>query len=554
MAEIVLDMSEMESKDDGERPKEVSDSETCRIDLQTNPPILTISDPTQMNGKPSMSNYIDLVQKTRDAFFSGKTRPLEWRIKQLKQFVKMLEDNATEIQAALQNDLRKSKFECYALEIDYTISEVKDMLRNIKEWAAIEKPSKPIVNILDGVEIHKDPYGVVLVIGAWNYPLQLTLVPMMGAIAAGNCVIVKPSEVSQFTSKIIAELIPKYLDNECFVVVSGGVSETTELLKQRFDYIFYTGSTAVGKIVREAANKYLTPVTLELGGKSPVYIDSSADISITVKRVLWGKFINNGQTCIAPDYILCTSEVQNQFVQEAKKVLKEWYSENPQESPDLCRIISDNHFQRLSKFLSNGTVAVGGKTDPSEKYIEPTILVDVKPSDPVMQEEIFGPILPIVNINNAYEAIRFINDREKPLALYVFSRNVDDAKLIVQNTSSGNAVVNETVLHVAVDSLPFGGVGGSGMGAYHGKLTFDTFVHRKGCLFKSFNKIGESLGSSRYPPYTDRKLSLLRVLMAKRPDIPGIKYLPHLFMFGLGVAVTFGVKAALKGSDHEVEL
>ncbi|XP_051154267.1 aldehyde dehydrogenase, dimeric NADP-preferring isoform X1 [Leptopilina boulardi] len=551
MAEVVLNIVEMESKDENDGPKEAVESEICRIEIS--PPILAVPDPTEMNGKMEIVNYADLVQKTRDAFYSGKTRPLEWRIKQLKQFLRMLEEKSPEIQAALASDLRKSKFESYALEIDYTVNEIKDMLMNIKEWAAVEKPPKPMVNILDGIEIYKDPYGVVLVIGAWNYPLQLALLPMMGALAAGNCVILKPSEVSQATSKLIAEMVPKYLDNDCFHVVCGGVSETTELLKHRFDYIFYTGSTSVGKIVRDAANKFLTPVTLELGGKSPVYVDNTVDMNITAKRILWGKFINNGQTCIAPDYILCTLEVQNRLVKEIKQVLKEWYSENPQNSPDLCRIISDNHFQRLSKFLTNGTIAIGGKTDPSEKFIEPTILIDVKPTDPVMQEEIFGPILPIVNINNAYEAIKFINDREKPLVLYVFSKNMDDAKLFAQNTSSGNLCVNETVLHMAVDSIPFGGVGNSGMGAYHGQLTFDTFVHKKGCLVKSFNKLGESLAAVRYPPYTDKKLSALRLLMGKRPDIPGIKYLPHLVMFGLGVAVTFAVKAIVKEYGQEVE-
>ncbi|XP_043471761.1 aldehyde dehydrogenase, dimeric NADP-preferring isoform X2 [Leptopilina heterotoma] len=549
--EIVLNIVEMDSKDDNDGPQEAAESEICRIEIP--PPILPVSNPTEMNGKMETANYADLVQKTRDAFYSGKTRPLEWRIKQLKQILRMLEENSPKIQAALATDLRKSKFESYALEIDFTINEVKSMLMNIKEWAAVEKPPKPLVNMLDDIEIYKDPYGVVLVIGAWNYPLQLALLPMMGALAAGNCVILKPSEVSQATSKVVAEMIPKYLDNECFHVVYGGVPETTELLKQRFDYIFYTGSTTVGKIVRDAANKFLTPVTLELGGKSPVYVDNTADMNITAKRVLWGKFINSGQTCIAPDYILCTLEVQNRLIKEMKEVLKEWYTENMQNSPDLCRIISDNHFHRLSKFLTNGTVAIGGKTDPSEKFIEPTILIDIKPTDPVMLEEIFGPILPIVNINNAYEAIKFINAREKPLVLYIFSKNMDDVKLFAQNTSSGNLCVNETILHLAVETIPFGGVGNSGMGAYHGQLTFDTFVHKKGCLVKTFNKLGESLGSMRYPPYTDKKLSALRVLMGKRPDIPGIKYLPHLVMFGLGVAVTFAVKAIVKEYGQAVE-
>ncbi|XP_023288339.1 aldehyde dehydrogenase, dimeric NADP-preferring isoform X2 [Orussus abietinus] len=515
----------------------------------------TTSDVLQINGKVEMSSYADIVQRARDAFYSGKTRPLEWRIAQLKQFQRMIEENTAEIHAALAADLRRSKFESTVLETSYTINDIKHMLMNIREWAAPEKPAKAIVNILDSVEVYKDPYGVVLVIGAWNYPLQLTLVPMMGAVAAGNCVIVKPSEVSQATSKLLAEIIPKYLDTECYHVVTGGIPETTEILKQRFDYIFYTGSTTVGKIVRDAANKFLTPVTLELGGKSPVYVDSTADIQITTKRLLWGKCINSGQTCIAPDYVLCTPQVQNEIVEEAAKILKEWYGDDIKQSPDLCRIVTDNHYQRLANYLTNsGKVAVGGDTDPAEKYIGPTILVDVKPTDPIMQDEIFGPILPIVTVNNAYEAIKFINQREKPLALYIFSNDVEEQSLIIRSTISGGVTINDVMMHATVDSLPFGGVGFSGMGAYHGRDTYDTFVHRKGCLLKTFNKVGESISSCRYPPYTERKLKLLTSLMAKRPDIPGIKYLPHLLMFGLGVLVTVGLKAALKEMDQEDQM
>lgn len=266
-----------------------------------------------------------------------------------------------------------------------------------------------MVNIMDGVYIYKDPYGVVLVIGAWNYPLQLTLVPVAAAIAAGNCVLIKPSEVAPATSKFIAQMIPKYLDSECFRVIEGGAKETSELLRQKFDYVFYTGSGRVGRIVHQACNENLTPCTLELGGKSPCYIDSTADITIATKRILWGKFINAGQTCIAPDYLLCSKQVQKQFLEEASNILKEWYGANPKDSPDLCRIINQSHFQRLSAMIKGANVAIGGETDSQEKYIAPTILVDVNPDDPVMQDEIFGPILPIINVDNAYDAIRFIN-------------------------------------------------------------------------------------------------------------------------------------------------
>ncbi|XP_076238719.1 aldehyde dehydrogenase type III isoform X5 [Calliopsis andreniformis] len=500
-----------------------------------------------------VTNYANLVERTRSSFYNGKTRSLEWRIKQLKQLLLMVEECKAELISALATDLRRSKYESIALELLIVQGEIKHMLMNIKEWSADEKPPKAVINLFDKIVIRKDPYGVVLIIGPWNYPVQLCLVPMIGAIAAGNCVIVKPSEISSASSELLSKIIPKYLDTECIHVVLGGIDDTTELLKQRFDYIFYTGSTAVGKIIRDAANKFLTPVTLELGGKSPVYIDNTADMSIAVKRILWGKCINAGQTCIAPDYVLCTPEVQTKFLQEAEKVLKEWYGDNPKESSDLTRIISDNHYQRLVKYLNgNGKVAIGGNCDPIERYISPTILIDVKPTDPIMQNEIFGPILPFVNVNNAYEAINFINSRENPLVLYIFTKDKRVQELVIGQTHSGSVAVNETIMQFSVDTLPFGGVGHSGMGSYHGKYTYDTFVHKKGCLIKNYNKLAESLASCRYPPYSDKKLSFLEILMAKRPDIPGMKYLPYLLTFGLGILVTIGVTTAFKAQEEHL--
>ncbi|PNF42212.1 Aldehyde dehydrogenase family 3 member B1 [Cryptotermes secundus] len=358
-----------------------------------------------------MANYSDVVQKARSAFRNGRTKPIDFRERQLKQLLWMLEENTTAMVEAVGRDLWKSRLEALLLEINVLINEVKNVLFHLKEWTKPEKPSKGLVNAMDGLLIYNDPYGVVLIIGAWNYPIHLTLLPLVGAIAAGNCVILKPSEMSPASAELLAKLIPNYLDQECFQVVQGGVPETTALLKERFDYIFYTGSAAVGKIVRAAANEHLTPVTLELGGKSPVYIDNTVDMNITVKRILWGKCINAGQTCIAPDYILCPKEVQSSFVAKAREVLQEWYGSNVKSSPDLCRIISDKHYKRLVSFLNNGRIAVGGETNSSERFISPTILVDVKPTDPVMQEEIFGPILPILNVDSPSEAISFINSR-----------------------------------------------------------------------------------------------------------------------------------------------
>uniref|UniRef100_A0A6M2DG71 Aldehyde dehydrogenase n=1 Tax=Xenopsylla cheopis TaxID=163159 RepID=A0A6M2DG71_XENCH len=490
--------------------------------------------------------YEDIITSARNAFNGGKTKPLSFRMTQLKKLLKLYEENTSEMLDALAKDLRKHKQESTILEVEYLINDLKNTIYNLEDWVKPTKPDKGLINIMDGVYIYKDPYGVVLVIGAWNYPIQLTLLPVAAAIAAGNCVIIKPSEVAPATAKFIADTIPRYLDNDCYHVVLGGVQETTELLKQRFDYIFFTGSTSVGKIVHAAANKYLTPVTLELGGKSPVYLDNTADIEIATRRILWGKCINAGQTCIAPDYLLCTKAVQEQFLNCANKVFKEWYGDAVKDSPDLCRIVTDRHFQRLSGFLqNNGKVAIGGEVDASQKFIQPTILVNVKPTDPVMQEEIFGPILPIINVDNAYDAIKFINEREKPLALYIFSNNKDDTNLILQNTSSGGACINETVMHLGVETLPFGGVGQSGMGAYHGEHSFNTFTHKKSCLIKDYNKIAETLASGRYPPYSDKKTNFVAALMRKRRSIP-LTYLPHLIMFALGIGSVYAFRAIAK--------
>ncbi|XP_073953929.1 aldehyde dehydrogenase type III isoform X2 [Choristoneura fumiferana] len=505
------------------------------------------------NSKPKQVNIEEVVQKARDTFNRGVTRPLAWRRQQLKNLLRMYEENYNVMVDALQKDLRRSKMEAVLLEVDYLINDLKSMLHNLDEWAKPEHPSKGIVNMLDEVVIYHDPYGVALVIGAWNYPLQLLLLPMAGAIAAGNTVIVKPSELSVACAQFVVDYLPKYLDNDAVQVVEGGPAETTELLKQRFDYIFYTGGTAVGKIVHAAASKFLTPVTLELGGKSPTYIDSTANLEFTVKRVLWGKFINTGQTCIAPDYVLCTKEIQDKFVEIAKKVLKEWYGENPQKSPDLCRIVNSRHFNRLQALIdaSKDKIAIGGEYDAQDKFIAPTIITNVRGSDKVMEDEIFGPILPIVPIENAYDAIKFINDREKPLVMYVFTKDKAVLSTIVDSTSSGGMCVNDTMMQMGVETLPFGGVGYSGVGAYHGKATFDTFTHKKSCLIKNFSPIGEKLASSRYPPYTDGKLNFITTMMRKRHG-PSLAALPYLLAFALGAGLTYGIVAWNKAASQDL--
>ncbi|XP_054277695.1 aldehyde dehydrogenase, dimeric NADP-preferring-like isoform X2 [Macrosteles quadrilineatus] len=486
-----------------------------------------------------MGKYTEIIERARNAFSSGKTKPYEFRKQQLQQLLKLYEENGAEIVAALSSDLHKSKMESYVMEIDLLKNDIRNTLIHLKDWMKPETPEKALANMFDGVKILKEPYGVALVLGTWNYPVQLTLLPVAGAVAAGNCVIIKPSEVAPASASLIERLVPKYLDSECFHVVTGGVSETTELLKHKFDYIFYTGSTSVGKIVRAAANEHLTPVTLELGGKSPVYLDSTANIKIAAKRILWGKCVNAGQTCIAPDYILCSQHVQKQFLKEAEVILKEWYGDRSQDSPDLCRIVSDRHFKRLVDLMdTSGRIAVGGERDATDRFIAPTVLVDVKPTDPIMQEEIFGPILPIVVAENAYQAISFINSRPRPLVLYIFSSDEEQINQFLSQTSSGGVCINDSVVHASVESLPFGGVGSSGMGAYHGKYSFDTFTHQRSALIKDFNPLLESLSASRYPPYSDKKMSFIQMMMRKRAGLR-IPYATQLFSFLLGVAATY---------------
>ncbi|XP_018427323.1 PREDICTED: aldehyde dehydrogenase family 3 member B1-like isoform X1 [Nanorana parkeri] len=370
-----------------------------------------------------------------------------------------------------------------------------------------EHVSKNMAMYLDTAFIRKEPFGVVLIISPWNYPVQLTLIPLIGAIAAGNCVIMKPSEISQNTEKVLAEGLARYLDQDCFAVVCGGVEESTRLLAERFDYIFFTGNPVVGKIVMEAATKHLTPLTLELGGKNPCYVHDDSDIKNAARRIAWSRFINAGQTCLAPDYVLCSEAIKEKLVVALQATIREFYGEDPKQSPDFGRIIGDRHYQRVAALLKHGKVVAGGQTDDSEKYIAPTILIDVAESDPIMQEEIFGPILPIVIVPGLEEAIQFINKREKALAAYAFSANSQIINQVLDRTSSGSFCGNDGIVQTTIISLPFGGVGHSGMGMYHGKFTFDTFSHKRACLLRSDGR--EKLNEVRYPPYNESRLGFI---------------------------------------------
>jgi len=496
----------------------------------------------------TMMSHEEVVQKVRQAYLSGKTRNVEYRIRQLKNLLRLYEENETALNEALYKDLRKPKHEAKLLEVNVLKSDVKTMIENCKEWATPVKVAKTVVTMMDTPVILPDPYGVVLVIGAWNYPLQLSLCPVAGAIAAGNCVIIKPSELAPASCKLLEELVPRYLDPECFRVVTGGAAEVQDLLKQKFDYIFFTGSTVVGKLVREAANKHLTPVTLELGGKSPVFVDESVDLTITARRVIWGKMVNCGQTCIAPDYVLCTKNIKDALVAKMCETITEFYGSDPKQSPDLCRIVNVRHFERLKRLLDSGKVVMGGQTDADDLWIDPTILVDVKATDPVMQEEIFGPILPFIEVENAQEAVDFINQRDKPLSFYIFSANKKVVDYLCNNTTSGSMCINDCLMQFSVEELPFGGVGASGMGAYHGKFSFDTFTHRKSCLIRSFDRLGEALGKLRYPPYSESKLRRLIFLLQKR-EIPSLRLIPYVASFAFGVASVFFFRLFGKASS-----
>jgi len=355
-----------------------------------------------------------------------------------------------------------------------------------------------------------------LIIGAWNYPVQLTLVPLIGAIAAWNCVVLKPSEVSPHTAQLLANILPKYLDKQAYRVVNGGVAETTTLLEQKFDHILYTGNGNVGKIVMRAAAAHLTPVTLELGGKSPAIVDSNVNIVNAARRIAWGRFMNAGQTCIAPDYVLIKSGLERPFIDAVKATLDEFYGKDVQKSHDYCRIVNKTHFNRLKKVIetAGGEKVIGGELNEEDRFIPPTVILNPDENSSVLRDEIFGPILPIVPIKSIDEAIRYVNDRDKPLALYVFSKDKKVIEKVLSNTTSGGAVANDTLMHATVPELPFGGVGPSGVGAYHGKHSFELFSHKKAVMVKDMGM--EFLNDVRYPPYTPDKLKVILFLTTKK--------------------------------------
>jgi aldehyde dehydrogenase (NAD+) len=423
-----------------------------------------------------------LFKLQKEFFRSGKTRDLDFRITSLTKLKSIIKAQEKEILAAIYSDLHKADTDAYATEIAGIYAEIDFALKNIRTWTKREKVETPLFLFPSKSHIYKEPYGVALIIAPWNYPFQLLMIPLVGAIAAGNTAILKPSEISSHTAVVMENIINDAFPREYLCVVQGAAQETKDLLELPVDYIFFTGSAAVGKIVMTSAAKNLTPVTLELGGKSPAIVHESANLTTAARRISWGKFINAGQTCIAPDYVVVHESIKDAFLFELKKVIRDFYGEDASSHPRYCRIINDRHFQRLSKLMDKGKIIYGGRSNSADRYIEPTIQYPTDWKEPIMQDEIFGPILPIITYSDLNDVISKINERPKPLSLYLFIENKIVRRRIINEISFGGGAINNTIMHFISPFLPFGGVGASGMGKYHGKYSFDTFSHSKSIL------------------------------------------------------------------------
>lgn len=429
-----------------------------------------------------MEKYGVLIQRQRTFFMQGKTKSVSFRIQMLNQLRNLIKLNEKLLMDALKQDLNKSEFDSFISEIGIVLEEIRFTIKNLRKWAKPRRVKTSLTGLGSKSYIYPEPYGVALIISPWNYPFQLAIAPLIGAIAAGNCAVIKPSELTPRTSTIIRNIINENFPNGYISVVEGGVETSTALLKEKFDYIFFTGSVPVGKIIMEAASKHLTPITLELGGKSPCIVHEDANLKLAAKRIAWGKYINAGQTCVAPDYLLVHKRVKDEFLRLFRESVLELYGENPVEKGEFTRIVSERHFKRLTSFLKNGTVYFGGKYDQSNLALEPTVLIDISWEDEVMQDEIFGPILPVLEFEDISTMVGKINSRPKPLALYTFSNSQDVQNYILDHVSFGGGCINDTVFHLSSPYLPFGGVGESGIGAYHGKGSFDVFSHEKSIL------------------------------------------------------------------------
>ncbi len=448
----------------------------------------------------------EILKKQRDFFHSHQTYSIKFRIEQLKKFRSILKENEDLLYEAIDKDFGKSKYETYITELSLIYHELNLAIKKVRKWSRPKYVWTNLANFPGKSRIIPEPFGNALIIGAWNYPYQLTLVPAITALAAGNTVVLKPSELAKHTSEIMTELINKNFDPGIMYVKEGGVKETTELLSERFDKIFFTGSTAVGKIVAKAAAEHLSEVTLELGGKSPVFVLPDASLKMTAKRIAWGKFLNAGQTCVAPDYVLVHKDIKDQFLQELREQVNKIHDGDPKGKETYVRIINERHFNRLNELIHTDKIYCGGETDEEHLYISPTILDNISFEDKVMEDEIFGPILPVIEFSELDEVIKKVKSRPNPLALYVFTKKRKLKEKLIKEISFGGGSVNDTILHLSNSKLPFGGKGYSGTGNYHGKAGFDTFSHKKSILFKGlwFEPF------LKYAPYSKWKMKILK--------------------------------------------
>ena len=448
-----------------------------------------------------------LVCAQREYYMSGATRPYAFRLEQLKKLQHALREFEPLLEQAMAQDFRKAPMEVYMCETGMVLEEVRFHIRHLKQWMRARTVPTPLAQFPAKSFLSPEPYGVALIISPWNYPIQLCLSPLVGAISGGNCAIVKPSAYAPATSAAIAKLIAQTFDPRYIAAVEGGRAENSALLAQRFDTIFFTGSVAVGKVVMEAVAKHLTPVTLELGGKSPVIVDKTADLKLAARRIAFGKVLNAGQTCVEPDYLLIEKSVKPAFVEAYRQALREFFPDGSMD--EMPVIVSEKHFARVTKLLEGQTAALGGEYDEKTRFVAPTLLDEVSPDSPVMQEEIFGPILPMLTFERLDEAIELIRSREKPLALYLFTRDRTAERRVLDACAFGGGCINDTIIHLATTHMPFGGVGSSGMGSYHGKKSFDTFTHTRSIVKKSL-RIDLPM---RYHPYSEKKLSIVKKFM-----------------------------------------
>jgi aldehyde dehydrogenase (NAD+) len=464
-----------------------------------------------MSNQASTTDFARLVAGQRAYFKAGHTRPIEWRISQLEAIKTMIDESREAMYEALWHDLRRNRTDADLMDVDYNIREADYALDHLEDWIKPVHEPTPLLMQPAHVRVRRDPLGVTLIIGAWNEPYMLTLAPLVAAIAAGNTAVLKPSEISEAVAAQTAEMVPKYLDSEAIAVVGGGIPETTALLEEKWDLIFFTGSPGVGKIIHKAAAQNLTPAVLELGGKNPTIVHSSANIRAAARRIAYGRFANSGHICTAPDHVLVWPEVKDELVSELKEAIHDFYGDDPKQSPDYGRVINKRNFDRLIAFFDSGEAVAGGESDPDELYIAPTVLVDVAVDSPIMQDEVFGPILPVLEIDSVQSVIDWVNERPRPLGLYVFTEDEDVAEEILDRTNSGDACVNDCAVHPLIPELPFGGVGNSGMGKYHGRWGYEAFTNARGVLYHSA-RIDPGV---KYPPYSEhvRERALMEKLM-----------------------------------------